>query len=121
MDSKDVLGVTFYLHSNVIAASTSAAVTEVGGSEEMSVVTAAQASTSAASASAAAELPGSIVAALGSRKHEKAHWKYLSEKSFVGAEDMPWSDLGLTTFCATSKKGVLVWLQWIVEHTPRAQ
>jgi hypothetical protein len=58
------------------------------------------------------------IAATGSRKDSKAHWKYVSSDSFIRATDKPWSSIGLQAFRATSKVGVLAWLKWIVEHTP---
>ena len=63
---------------------------------------------------------GRVVAAVGSRKHAKAHWSYASNAEFLARNDAPWSGLGLAAFRATSKAGVEAWLQWIVEHTPQA-
>lgn len=62
---------------------------------------------------------GTVVAAQGSKKHAKAHWKYHSNDTFVTAEDKPWSSVGLKSFTnATAKAGVLKWLTWIIQHTP---
>ena len=62
-----------------------------------------------------------IVAATGTRKHAKDHWKYMSNPDFVSTAEAPWSNLGIKDFKATSKAGVLAWIKWIVEHTPRQQ
>ena len=59
-----------------------------------------------------------IIAARGTRKTAKAHWRYLSEPAFVEAADAAWAGMGIKAFKASSKGGVLVWLKWIVEHTP---
>eukprot|EP00892_Ulva_mutabilis_P011960 jgi/Ulvmu1/9136/UM005_0234.1 len=61
---------------------------------------------------------GSIDAAVGTRKHAKARWRYGSTESFVNADGKPWSDLGLKTFNnATAKLGVVKWLTWLIQHT----
>lgn len=65
-------------------------------------------------------MPAGIVAAEGTRASLKSRWKYVSNDSFVSASGKPWSGVGLRAFTATSRAGVLVWLDWIVKHTPHS-
>lgn len=61
--------------------------------------------------------PPPLLAAVGSRKHDKARWKYESDDAFVSAEGQPWSS-AVQAFEGTSCARVKEWLRWLVDHIP---
>jgi hypothetical protein len=117
--SEDACSIAFHLHVQPSTAKTGAVPGPLGSQQTDSVVqgVAKLASTTANMVERTGKVADPVLAAYGSR-HPSGKWKYVGDSSFVTAPEKPWSDLGLKTFQATNRAGVLNWLKWIVEHTP---